>query len=99
MQLYLRGLDADPVVETFHQGLMRCYQRLGRHAEAISAYRRMRQVLSVVLGVSPSEDSRSLYHAALEACPAAAAERPTIVPIRAGQDNRRGATPRGRKKG
>jgi LuxR family transcriptional regulator, maltose regulon positive regulatory protein len=72
IRLYLRGVDADPIVEVFHQGLMRCYQRLGRHTEAISAYRRMRQTLSVVLSVSPSAESQSLYQAVMEAC----AERP-----------------------
>src|SRR5262249_52456581 len=25
IRLYLRGIDADPIVEAFHQGLMRCY--------------------------------------------------------------------------
>jgi pentatricopeptide repeat protein len=58
---YQRGIDADPIVEDFHIGLMRCYLRLGRRTEAISAYRRMKQTLSVVLGVPPSETSQHLY--------------------------------------
>jgi LuxR family transcriptional regulator, maltose regulon positive regulatory protein len=58
---YLRGIDADAIVETFHQGLMRCYRLLGRPMEAISAYRRMKQTLSVVLGVPPSSESQRLY--------------------------------------
>ena len=58
---YRRGIDADPIVESFHQGLMRCYDRLGRRTEAISVYRRMRQTLSVLLGVPPSEESQRLY--------------------------------------
>jgi LuxR family transcriptional regulator, maltose regulon positive regulatory protein len=58
---YLRGIDADAIVEAFHQGLMRCYRRLGRPMEAISAYRRMKQTLSVVLGVPPSHESQRLY--------------------------------------
>lgn len=58
--LYLRGLDADPLAEMFYQGLMRCYARQGRHAEAISTYRRLRQTLSVVLGVSPSPGTEAL---------------------------------------
>jgi pentatricopeptide repeat protein len=83
MRLYLRGIEADPIVEAFHQGLMRCYQRLGRYTEAISAYRRLRQVLSVVLGVSPSEQSEMLYRAILEACPAASrpTEEHTVIPM------------------
>jgi ATP/maltotriose-dependent transcriptional regulator MalT/DNA-binding SARP family transcriptional activator len=60
---YLRGLDADPVVESFYQGLMRCYQRLGRRSEAIGAYQRMRQMLSISLGLAPAPDSERLYDA------------------------------------
>lgn len=65
--LYLQGIDADPIVEMFHQGLMRCYQAQGRHLEAISVYRRMRQMLSAVLGVAPSEASRQLYESSARA--------------------------------
>lgn len=60
-RLYLRGIDADVVVEAFHQGLMRCYLRMGRLTEAISAYRRLRQTLSAVLGVKPSVESEAVY--------------------------------------
>ena len=58
--LYLKGLEADDLVEPFYQGLMRCYRALGRHAEAMNAYRRLRQLLSVVLGIAPSEATQSL---------------------------------------
>lgn len=58
--LYLRGLDSDPLGETFYQGLMRCYAAQDRRAEALSVYRRMRQQLSVILGVSPSRTSETL---------------------------------------
>lgn len=61
--LYLRGLEADSVVEPFYQGLMRCYHRLDRKPEAISAYRRLRQILSVTLGLQPSAASEKLYQA------------------------------------
>jgi DNA-binding SARP family transcriptional activator len=60
---YLRGLDADAAVESFYQGLMRCYQRLGRRSEGISAYLRLRQLLSVTLGLAPSSASDRLYEA------------------------------------
>jgi LuxR family transcriptional regulator, maltose regulon positive regulatory protein len=60
MALYLRGMDADPLAETFYQGLMRCHLRQGRHAEAFSTYRRLRQTLSVVLGVQPSPGTEAL---------------------------------------
>jgi DNA-binding SARP family transcriptional activator len=91
IRLYLRGIDADPIVEAFHQGLMRCYQQLGRHTEAISVYRRLRQTLSVVLGVAPSLESQDLHRTIMGAC----AERPeategrSIIPLSASSGGRR----------
>jgi ATP/maltotriose-dependent transcriptional regulator MalT/DNA-binding SARP family transcriptional activator len=58
---YLQGLDADSVVEPFYQGLMRCYHRLDRLPEAVSAYRRLKQTLSVTLSLSPSAGTEKLY--------------------------------------
>jgi LuxR family maltose regulon positive regulatory protein len=57
---YLKGLEADDLVEAFHLGLMRCYRALGRPAEAITTYRRLRQTLSVVLGIAPSPAAEAL---------------------------------------
>jgi DNA-binding SARP family transcriptional activator len=58
---YQHGLDVDMLVEPFYQGLMRCYDRLDRLSDAMSAYRRLRQTLSVTLGVPPSPASERLY--------------------------------------
>lgn len=69
IRLYRRGVDADALVEAFHQGLMRCYKRLGRHTEAVAVFRRLRQTLSVVLGVAPSAASEELHRAILAAMP------------------------------
>lgn len=63
MAHYLKGLEADDLVEAFHLGLMRCYRALGRPAEAMTTYRRLRQTLSVVLGIAPSESSQALAQA------------------------------------
>lgn len=59
--LYLRGLEADGIIEPFYQGLMRCYHRLDRRAEAAAAYRRLRQILSVTLGLAPSATTEKLF--------------------------------------
>ena len=67
---YHSGLEADDLAEAFHQGLMRCYRALGRHAEAMSAYRRLRQTLSVTLGIAPSHQSRALAEALQRESPA-----------------------------
>ncbi|WP_345542169.1 BTAD domain-containing putative transcriptional regulator [Variovorax defluvii] len=58
---YLRGLEADDVVEPFYQGLMRCYHRLDRLPEAVSIYRRLKQTLSVTLNLAPSAGTETLY--------------------------------------
>jgi LuxR family maltose regulon positive regulatory protein len=61
--LYLKGVETDELVEPFYQGLMRCYQHLGQHAEAMNAFRRLRQLLSVVLGIAPSESTQAMASA------------------------------------
>ena len=57
---YLKGVETDPIVEAFYQGLMRCYEKLDRRPEAIGAYRRLRQTLSVSLGLRPSATTKRL---------------------------------------
>ena len=66
VQCYMRGIDADPIVESFHQGLMRCYERLGKRTEAFSVYRRLKHTLSVVLGVPPSDVAQRLFQDMLQ---------------------------------
>jgi tetratricopeptide (TPR) repeat protein len=64
LSLYFRAVTLAQhrrwLAEPLYQGLMRCYAALNRHAEARSAYRRLRQTLSVTLGIAPSSDSESL---------------------------------------
>ncbi len=59
--LYLRGLDADNLIEEFYQGLMRCHLARGRCAEGMDVFRRLRQILSVTLSISPSDESQALF--------------------------------------
>lgn len=65
IDLCQRGLDADDLIEPFHQNLMRCYHCLGRHAEGLAAYRRMKRTFSIVLGIAPSAESEALHRALL----------------------------------
>lgn len=58
---YQRGLEADGLAEEFYQGLMRCYHHLDRRAEGIAVYRRLRHVLSVVLGITCSPGTEALF--------------------------------------
>ena len=61
IDLYTRGIEADHLVESFYQGLMRCYGSLNRMSEAASAYRRLRDALSITLGVQPSSVTQQLF--------------------------------------
>lgn len=57
---YRRGIEADELAEEFYQGMMRCHAASGRSAEGIAVYRRLRQTLSVVLGLKPSTRTEQL---------------------------------------
>lgn len=57
---YERGLAVDPLIESFYQGLMRCHRAQGRHAEGIAVFRRLREALSIMLSIPPSEESLAL---------------------------------------
>ena len=61
LQWYRKGIEADDLAETFYQGSIRCLTQTGRRAEAMALFRRLRQTLSVTLGVPPSEKSNDLY--------------------------------------
>src|SRR5258708_3940166 len=61
LDLYRRGIEADELAETFHQGLMRCHHQVGRTPEALDAYRRMRELLDRVHGIQPSPATEELY--------------------------------------
>lgn len=65
-RLYRRSIDAEPLAEASYRGLMRCHACRGRTAEVAAAYRRLRQTLSVTLGIEPSADTERLRRALLE---------------------------------
>jgi LuxR family transcriptional regulator, maltose regulon positive regulatory protein len=57
---YEKGLKVDEVAEELYRCLMICHIRRGREVEALSIYRRCREMLSSVLGVGPSTETRSI---------------------------------------
>jgi two-component SAPR family response regulator len=61
LSCYRKGLEVDELAEEFYRGLMGCYARLGRKAEAISVYKRCRKALSCNLGIDPSRGTEALY--------------------------------------
>ncbi len=60
-EVYQRGLEIDSLAEQFYRRLMICRCEQGRPAEALEAYRRCRQILSIVLGLPPSTETQVLY--------------------------------------
>jgi two-component SAPR family response regulator len=61
IEVYRRGLEADNLAESFYRGLMRSLAATGDHAEALNAFRRCRELLSIVLGIKPSAETDRLY--------------------------------------
>ena len=61
IDVYRRGLEADNLAESFYRGLMRALAATGNHAEALTAFRRCRELLSIVLGLKPSVETDRLY--------------------------------------
>lgn len=59
---YRRGIEIDPLVEEFYQGLMRAYHALDQPAKAARAYHDCRKTLAAMLGVQPSAQTQALYH-------------------------------------
>ncbi|MFP5406135.1 MAG: bacterial transcriptional activator domain-containing protein, partial [Gammaproteobacteria bacterium] len=69
VELYRRGIEVDPLREGLYRGLIDCYIRQDRRAEALEAYRHCRQMLSIVLGVQPSPETENLHARLLRASP------------------------------
>jgi DNA-binding SARP family transcriptional activator len=61
VDVYRRALEADNLAESLYRGLMRALAASGDRAEAMNAFRRCRELLSIVLGVKPSVETDRLY--------------------------------------
>ena len=59
--IYERLLEHDNVADEIYRRLMRCQIQAGRNAEALRTYRRCRQMLSNVLGITPSPKTHALF--------------------------------------
>jgi DNA-binding SARP family transcriptional activator len=58
--LYRAALEQDNLAEELYQRLIACHIARGEHAQALNVYRRCRELLSIVLGVSPSVRTETL---------------------------------------
>jgi len=59
--LYERALDEDSLAEELYRRLMHCHLKRGEPAEAARVYRRCREMLSIQLGIPPSEETEALF--------------------------------------
>jgi LuxR family transcriptional regulator, maltose regulon positive regulatory protein len=60
VECYKKALDADILQEEFYRYLMLCYEKLGRHAEALRTYDRCRNAFHTMLGVEPSSKTEEI---------------------------------------
>jgi DNA-binding SARP family transcriptional activator len=61
VRLYRHAIEVDPLAEEFHRRLMLCYRAQDRIAEALDAYRRCRDLISITLGVELSAATQAVY--------------------------------------
>jgi pentatricopeptide repeat protein len=74
-----RALAADPTSEDLARALMRALARRGEHAEAIRVYRRLREMLSIILGMPPSRETEQLRNELYARAPAGDAVAPAAT--------------------
>jgi len=60
IDLYRAALEQDNLAEELYQRLIECHLARGEHGQAFNAYRRCRELLSIVLGIRPSPRSEAL---------------------------------------
>jgi len=65
LNCYQKGLEVDDLAEEFYQGVMTCYQKLGRNTEALSIYNHCKRTLSSTLGVEPSPKTEAIHRSLL----------------------------------
>ena len=58
--LYSRALELDNLAESLYRRLMICYRERGETAEALRAYRRCRDLLSIVFSIKPSAETEAI---------------------------------------
>jgi ATP/maltotriose-dependent transcriptional regulator MalT/DNA-binding SARP family transcriptional activator len=64
LTLYERALAHEPTSERIYRRVMVIQLAEGRRSEAITTYRRCREMLSIVLGIPPDAETESLHRAA-----------------------------------
>ena len=60
-EAYQQAIEKDPVGETAHRELMRCYLRLGERGLALRHYETLKRIMQTELGSPPAPESVALY--------------------------------------
>ena len=60
MRLFERGSEIEPIAESFYRRLMLAHEQHGDKAEALRMFRQCRDMLSLVLSVAPSRETRAI---------------------------------------
>jgi DNA-binding SARP family transcriptional activator len=66
VDVYRQSLEIDNTQEEGYRRLMLCLREQGETAEAMGVYRRCRDLLSIVLGVSPSPETTAVFNSLRE---------------------------------
>ncbi len=60
MRLFERGSEIEPIAESFYRRLMLAHEQHGDKAEALRVFRQCRDMLSLILAVAPSRETRAI---------------------------------------
>ncbi len=63
---YQKGLEVNDLAEDLYQRLMKSYKCLNRPSEAISVYKRCKDVLFANLSIEPSYETKAIYESILD---------------------------------
>jgi len=61
IRYYRKGLELDPLIETFYQRLMICLRESGRNGDALAMFHQCRKVFAINFQASPSRQTLDLY--------------------------------------
>ncbi|MBI3927485.1 MAG: hypothetical protein HY319_18245 [Armatimonadetes bacterium] len=61
LKVWERAIEVEPLAEDGYRRLMGCYQRMGRHSEAVAAYQLLRATLLEEKGAEPEPATQDLY--------------------------------------
>ena len=72
-----KAFAVDPTSEDLARSLMRAHLRQGHHSEVVRVHRRLRETLSLLLGIAPSAETDDIRQQAYAAEATVSAAKPT----------------------